>query len=188
MISRKVFSPHYTIAHQNVAMITEPTAAEKRQQCIVQASQRKAGGQLVSVDVDFGITDPGLFQSTGIDVGWEITWSPIDDTHFVAVSFFSNFGGSQLVRVSRVVFHGPRWDSTCWLGCTRFRIPCNGLCVHTFRGNCRSGETVEGDRAMRLRVVFNEKGNILAAAPLDSRGPYPSPASGRRASGTRARG
>jgi hypothetical protein len=24
---------------------------------------------------------------------------------------------------------------------------------------------------MRLRVVFNEKGNILAAAPLDSRGP-----------------
>jgi hypothetical protein len=54
----------------------------------------------VSVNVDFGITDPGLFQSTGVDVSWDITWSPVDDTHFVAVSFFSNFGGSQLVRVS----------------------------------------------------------------------------------------
>ena len=54
----------------------------------------------MSVDVDFGITNPGLFQSTGVDVGWEITWSPIDDTHFVGVSFFSNYGGSQLVRVS----------------------------------------------------------------------------------------
>ena len=53
----------------------------------------------MSVDVDFGITNPGLFQSTGVDVGWEITWSPIDDTHFVGVSFFSNYGGSQLVRV-----------------------------------------------------------------------------------------
>jgi len=41
-----------------------------------------------------------LFQATDVDVGWEITWSPIDDTHFVAVSFFSNFTGSQLVRVS----------------------------------------------------------------------------------------
>ena len=54
----------------------------------------------MGVDVDFGITNPGLFQSTGVNVGWEITWSPIDDSHFVAVSFFSNFGGSDLVRVS----------------------------------------------------------------------------------------
>ena len=54
----------------------------------------------MSANVDFEITDPGLFQSTGVDVGWDIIWSPIDDTHFVAVSFFSNFGGSQLVRVS----------------------------------------------------------------------------------------
>jgi hypothetical protein len=41
----------------------------------------------VGVDVDFGITNPGLFQSTGVDVGWEISWSPMDDSHFVAVSF-----------------------------------------------------------------------------------------------------
>ena len=54
----------------------------------------------MAVPVDFGITAPGLFQNTGVDVGWDITWSPIDDTHFVAISFYSNFGGSQLVRVS----------------------------------------------------------------------------------------
>ena len=61
----------------------------------------------MSVDVDFGITNPGLFQSTGVDVGWEITWSPIDDTHFVGVSFFSNYGGSQLVRVSELFSTDP---------------------------------------------------------------------------------
>lgn len=54
----------------------------------------------MAVNVDFGITTQALFQSTGVDVSWDITWSPIDDTHFVAVSFFSNYGGSQLVRVS----------------------------------------------------------------------------------------
>jgi len=54
----------------------------------------------VSVQVDFFLLD-AVFQATGVDIAWEITWpGVIDSTHFAGVSFFDIQGTSRLVRVS----------------------------------------------------------------------------------------
>jgi hypothetical protein len=54
----------------------------------------------VAVTTDFGLTD-FVFQNTGPELTWDITWQGVlNDSRFVAVSFQSEYGGSQLVRVS----------------------------------------------------------------------------------------
>jgi hypothetical protein len=53
----------------------------------------------MSVEADFGLSD-WVGQANGSQVSWDITWSPIEDSRFVAVSFQSDFADAQLVRVS----------------------------------------------------------------------------------------
>jgi hypothetical protein len=54
----------------------------------------------MSVEADFGITD-WLFQSSGSQLTWDITWPGVlDDGRFAAVSFQSDFAQAQLVRIS----------------------------------------------------------------------------------------
>jgi hypothetical protein len=55
---------------------------------------------MMSVQADFGLTD-WVGQTPGIDVSWTITWPGVlDEARFAAVSFFSDFVDTQLVRVS----------------------------------------------------------------------------------------
>jgi hypothetical protein len=55
---------------------------------------------MMSVQADFGLTD-FVGQASGIDVSWTITWPGVlDEARFAAVSFFSDFVDTQLVRVS----------------------------------------------------------------------------------------
>ncbi len=54
----------------------------------------------MAVTTDFGLTD-FVFQNTGQDVTWTITWQGVlGDDRFVGVSFFSQYTDSLLVRVS----------------------------------------------------------------------------------------
>jgi hypothetical protein len=54
----------------------------------------------MSVEADFGISE-WVFQATGTELSWEIAWNGVlDRARFAAVSFASDFGGVQLVRVS----------------------------------------------------------------------------------------
>lgn len=54
----------------------------------------------MSVEADFGITD-WVFQVSGTQLSWDITWPGVlDDGRFAAVSFQSDFAQAQLVRVS----------------------------------------------------------------------------------------
>lgn len=56
----------------------------------------------MSVEADFGITD-WVFQSSGSQLSWDITWPGVlDDGRFAAVSFQSDFAQAQLVRVSEL--------------------------------------------------------------------------------------
>jgi len=54
----------------------------------------------MSVEADFGISE-WVFQAAGSELSWEIGWNGVLDVgRFAAVSFASDFGGVQLVRVS----------------------------------------------------------------------------------------
>ena len=54
----------------------------------------------MSVEADFGLSD-WVGQAGGTQLSWEIAWDgEYDDWRFAAVSFQSDFAGSQLVRVS----------------------------------------------------------------------------------------
>lgn len=54
----------------------------------------------MSTEADFGISG-WVFQASGTQLSWDITWpGVIDDSHFVAVSFQSDFRQAELVRVS----------------------------------------------------------------------------------------
>jgi hypothetical protein len=60
----------------------------------------------MSVEADFGISE-WVFQASGTQLSWGIGWpGVIDDGRFVAVSFQSDFSGSQLVRVSEWFSNG----------------------------------------------------------------------------------
>jgi hypothetical protein len=60
----------------------------------------------VSVEADFGISE-WVFQASGTQLSWSIAWpGVIDDGRYVAVSFQSDFSGSQLVRVSEWFSNG----------------------------------------------------------------------------------
>lgn len=53
----------------------------------------------MSVEADFGISE-WVFQATG-ELSWEIAWDGVLDVgRFAAVSFASDFGEVQLVRIS----------------------------------------------------------------------------------------
>jgi hypothetical protein len=55
---------------------------------------------MMSVQADFGLTD-FVGQASGSTVSWTITWPGVlDEGRFAAVSFFSDFVSTQLVRVS----------------------------------------------------------------------------------------
>jgi hypothetical protein len=57
-------------------------------------------GSVMSVEADFGITE-FVFQSSGSQVSWDITWPGVlDDGRFAAVSFQGDFVNSRLTRVS----------------------------------------------------------------------------------------
>jgi len=54
----------------------------------------------VSVQADFGLTD-WVGQASGSQVSWTISWPGVlDEARFAAVSFYSDFIDTQLVRVS----------------------------------------------------------------------------------------
>lgn len=54
----------------------------------------------MSVEADFGLSG-WVGQLSGTQVTWLISWKGvIEDTRFVGVSVFSDFGSAQLVRVS----------------------------------------------------------------------------------------
>ena len=54
----------------------------------------------MSVQADFGISD-WVFQASGTQVSWDITWpGVIDDGRFAAVSFQGDFVNSRLTRIS----------------------------------------------------------------------------------------
>lgn len=54
----------------------------------------------MAVTTGFGLTD-FVFQNTGIDLTWTISWpGMLSDDRFVAISFYSQYTDSQLVRVS----------------------------------------------------------------------------------------
>jgi hypothetical protein len=53
----------------------------------------------MSVEADFGLSD-WVGQANGTQLSWDITWSPLEDSRFAAVSFQSDFVDAQLVRVS----------------------------------------------------------------------------------------
>ena len=54
----------------------------------------------MSVEADFGITD-FVFQATGTQLTWTITWPGVlDDGRYVGVSFQSDFVRARLDRVS----------------------------------------------------------------------------------------
>jgi hypothetical protein len=54
----------------------------------------------MSVEADFGLTD-WVGQASGTQVSWSISWPGVlDEARFAAVSFFSDFVDTQLVRVS----------------------------------------------------------------------------------------
>jgi hypothetical protein len=53
----------------------------------------------MSVEADFGLSG-WVAQTAGTQLSWDITWSKIEDSRFVAVSFQSDFVDAQLVRVS----------------------------------------------------------------------------------------
>jgi hypothetical protein len=55
---------------------------------------------MMSVQADFGLTD-FVGQASGSTVSWTISWPGVlDEARFAAVSFFSDFVSTQLVRVS----------------------------------------------------------------------------------------
>jgi len=53
----------------------------------------------MSVEADFGLSD-FVGQANGSEVSWDITWAPLEDSRFAAVSFQSDFVDAQLIRVS----------------------------------------------------------------------------------------
>jgi len=54
----------------------------------------------MSQEADFGLSD-WVGQAGGTQLSWEIAWDGVyDDWRFGAVSFQSDFGDSELVRVS----------------------------------------------------------------------------------------
>jgi hypothetical protein len=55
---------------------------------------------MMSVQADFGLSD-WVGQASGSTVSWTISWPGVlDEARFAAVSFFSDFVSTQLVRVS----------------------------------------------------------------------------------------
>lgn len=54
----------------------------------------------MSDEADFGITG-WVFQATGTELSWDISWPGVlDDGRFAAVSFQSDYDNTQLTRVS----------------------------------------------------------------------------------------